>query len=130
VNLVYALLALSVLIAIVGIANTLSLSVFERTHELGLVRAVGGTRQQVRRTIRWESVITALLGAVQGIVIGILLGWAVSLALRSEGLSRFSLPIVALIVVLVLAIIVGIVAAIFPARRAARVDVLRAVTTE
>jgi putative ABC transport system permease protein len=130
VNLVYALLALSVLIAIVGIANTLSLSVFERTHELGLVRAVGGTRTQVRRTIRWESVITALLGAVQGIAIGILLGWAVSLALRSEGLSRFSLPIVALIVVLLLAIVVGIVAAILPARRAARVDVLRAVTTE
>jgi putative ABC transport system permease protein len=130
VNLVYALLALSVIIAIVGIANTLSLSVFERTRELGLVRAVGGTRIQVRRTIRWESVITALLGAVQGIAIGILLGWAVSLALREQGLSSFSLPWVTLIVVLLLAIVVGIVAAVAPARRASRVDVLRAVTVE
>jgi putative ABC transport system permease protein len=130
VNLVYALLALSVIIAIVGIANTLSLSVYERTRELGLVRAVGGTRQQVRRTIRWESVITALLGAVQGIAIGILLGWAVSLALREEGLSSFTLPWITLIIVLVLAIVVGVLAAIGPARRAARVDVLRAVTTE
>jgi putative ABC transport system permease protein len=130
VNLVYALLALSVIIAIVGIANTLSLSVYERTRELGLVRAVGGTRPQVRRTIRWESVITALLGAVQGIAIGILLGWAVSLALREEGLSKFTLPWIALIVVLVLSVVVGVLAAIGPARRAARVDVLRAVTTE
>ena len=130
VNLVYALLALSVIIAIVGIANTLSLSVYERTRELGLVRAVGGTRPQVRRTIRWESVITALLGAVQGIAIGILLGWAVSLALREEGLSKFTLPWIALIVVLVLSVAVGVLAAIGPARRAARVDVLRAVTTE
>jgi putative ABC transport system permease protein len=130
VNLVYALLALSVIIAIVGIANTLSLSVYERTRELGLVRAVGGTRPQVRRTIRWESVITALLGAVQGIAIGILLGWAVSLALREEGLSKFTLPWVALIIVLVLSVVVGVLAAIGPARRAARVDVLRAVTTE
>ena len=130
VNLVYALLALSVIIAIVGIAITLSLSVYERTRELGLVRAVGGTRPQVRRTIRWESVITALLGAVQGIAIGILLGWAVSLALREEGLSKFTLPWVALIVVLVLAIVVGVLAAIWPAYQAAKVDVLRAVTTE
>jgi putative ABC transport system permease protein len=130
VNLVYGLLALSVIIAVVGIANTLSLSVYERTHELGLVRAVGGTRMQVRRTIRWESVITALLGAVQGIVIGVLLGWAVSLALRSQGLNTFSLPYVVLIVVLVIAVLLGVAAAILPARRAARVDVLRAVTTE
>ncbi len=94
------------------------------------MRAVGATRAQVRRTVRWESVITALLGAVQGIVIGIVLGWAVSLALRSQGLSTFSLPVRALVVVVVLAVVVGIVAAILPARRAARVDVLRAVTTE
>lgn len=130
VNLVYGLLFLSVIIAVVGIINTLSLSVLERTRELGLMRAVGATRPQVRRTIRWESVITALLGAVQGIVIGVLLGWAVSLALRSQGLSSFSLPYGVLIVVVVLAVLLGIVAAILPARRAAKVDVLRAVTIE
>lgn len=130
VNLVYGLLFLSVIIAVVGIINTLSLSVLERTRELGLIRAVGATRQQVRRTIRWESVITALLGAVQGIVIGVLLGWAVSLALRSQGLSSFSLPYGVLIVVVVIAVLLGIVAAILPAHRAAKVDVLRAVTVE
>ena len=130
VNLIYGLLALAVLIAAFGIANTLSLSVYERTRELGLIRAVGATRRQVRSTVRWESVITALLGAVQGIIIGILLGYAVTLALSSEGLKKFTLPIGALIVILIIAMLIGVVAAIRPARRAARLDVLRAVTVE
>jgi len=119
-----------VLIAAFGIANTLSLSVYERTRELGLVRAVGATRRQVRSTVRWESVITALLGAVQGIIIGILLGYAVTLALSDEGLNSFTLPIPTLIIILVVAFVIGVVAAVRPARRAAKLDVLRAVTVE
>jgi putative ABC transport system permease protein len=130
VNLIYGLLFLAVLIAAFGIANTLSLSVYERTREVGLLRAVGATRRQVRSSVRWESVITALLGAVQGIVIGILLGYAVTLALSDQGLNSFTLPIGALIIILVIAFIIGVLAAIRPARRAARLDVLRAVTIE
>jgi putative ABC transport system permease protein len=130
VSLFYGLLFLAVLIAAFGIANTLSLSVYERTRELGLVRAVGATRRQVRSTVRWESVITALLGAVQGIIIGILLGYAVTLALSDEGLNSFTLPIPTLIIILVVAFVIGVVAAVRPARRAAKLDVLRAVTVE
>jgi putative ABC transport system permease protein len=130
VNLVYGLLALAIIIAVFGIANTLSLSVWERTRELGLLRAVGMTRAQIRSTVRWESVITALLGAVQGVVIGVLLGYAVIIALRDEGLSTFTIPTGSLVVVLVLAVVAGVVAAIRPARRAARLDVLRAIATE
>jgi putative ABC transport system permease protein len=130
VSLFYGLLFLAVLIAAFGIANTLSLSVYERTRELGLVRAVGATRRQVRSTVRWESVITALLGAVQGIIIGILLGYAVTVALSDQGLNSFTLPIPTLILILVVAFVIGVVAAIRPARRAARLDVLRAVTVE
>ncbi len=130
VNLIYGLLFLAVLIAAFGIANTLSLSVYERTRELGLIRAVGATRRQVRATVRWESVITALLGAVQGIIIGILLGYAVILALSDQGLGSFTLPVGRLIFILVIAFVIGVLAAIRPARRAAKLDVLRAVTIE
>jgi putative ABC transport system permease protein len=124
------LLVLAVLIAAFGIANTLSLSVYERTRELGLVRAVGAARSQVRSIVRWESVITSLLGAVQGIIVGILLGYAVTLALSDQGLGSFTLPIGFLIIILIGAFLIGVVAAIRPARRAARLDVLRAVTVE
>ena len=130
VNLIYGLLALAVIIAVFGIANTLSLSVYERTRELGLLRAVGATRSQVRTMIRWESVITALLGAVQGIVVGCLLGWAVVLALRDQGFKEFTLPVGTLAFVLVIAIVCGVVAAARPARRAARLDVLEAIHSE
>ena len=92
VNIIYLLLALSVIIAAVGIVITLVLSVFERRRELGLVRAVGMTRPQVRSSVRWESVITAALGTVQGIVVGLLLGYAVVVALRSQGLSTYAVP--------------------------------------
>ena len=129
VNLVYGLLALAVVIAVFGIANTLSLSVYERTHELGLLRAVGATRRQVRSMVRWEAVITALLGAVQGVVIGVLLGWAVIVALRDQGFRTFSVPVSSLVVVLVVAIVCGVVAAARPARRAARLDILQAIST-
>jgi putative ABC transport system permease protein len=130
VNLIYGLLALAVIIAVFGIANTLSLSIYERTRELGLLRAVGMFRSQVRSTVRWESIITALLGTVQGIVIGVLLGYAVVLALRDEGFGRFTLPVGAIGVILVLAIVAGLVAAARPARRASRLDILHAIATD
>ena len=130
VNLVYGLLALAVLIAVFGIANTLSLSVYERTHELGLLRAVGATRRQIRSMVRLESVITALLGALQGVVIGVALGWAVVLALRSQGFSTFSVPLATMAAVLVLAIACGVLAAARPASHAARLDVLNAIATQ
>jgi putative ABC transport system permease protein len=130
VNLIYVLLALAVLIAALGITNTLSLSVYERTRELGLVRAVGAERRQVRSTVRWEAVITALLGTVQGIVVGILLGYAVVLAVRSQGLKKFTIPGGSLIVVIIIALVLGVLAAIPPAVRASRLDVLKAIATE
>ncbi len=126
VNLIYGLLALAVIIAVFGITNTLSLSVYERTRELGLLRAVGAFRSQVRSSVRWESVITALLGTAQGIVIGILLGYAVIISLRDEGLRSFTIPVTTLIVVVVLAVIAGIVASIRPAGRAAKLNILEA----
>src|SRR5262249_20994048 len=115
VNLVYGLLALAVIIAIFGIANTLSLSIYERTRELGLLRAVGATRKQVRSIVRWESVLTALLGAALGLIIGILLGYAVTLALSDQGLNSFTMPWGALILIVVIAFLIGVVAAIGPA---------------
>jgi len=129
VGLVYALLSLSVIVALLGIVNTLALSVHERTRELGLLRAVGMSRRQVRRMVRAESVITAAIGALLGIVLGIAFAAIVSRPLASDGFV-FEIPVVTLIVVTVLAAVAGVLAAIPPARRAARVDVLRAVTTE
>ncbi len=127
---VYALLLLSIVIAVVGIANTLALSIHERVHELGLLRALGMTRRQVRSTVRFESVIIALLGAVLGIVLGVGFGVAITLALDSQGISQLEVPVASLVVIAVLAALAGVVAALSPARHAARVDVLRAITTE
>lgn len=129
VNLVYGLLMLSVFIAAFGIIITLLLSVFERRRELALSRAVGMSKRQVRSMVRWEAVITSLLGTIQGIIVGGLLGFALVLALRGEGLKKFSLPIGTVIVVMVLAGILGVVAAIWPARRATRVSVVEAIAT-
>ncbi|MDQ3889829.1 MAG: ABC transporter permease, partial [Actinomycetota bacterium] len=111
----YALLAMSVIISLFGIVNTLVLSVYERTREIGVLRAVGTTPRQVRRMIRYESVMTALLGAVLGVVVGIVFGFAVTTALADEGLG-FSLPLGQIIVFMILAVVAGIVAAILPAR--------------
>src|SRR3954454_22436405 len=129
VTLIYALLALSVIIALLGIVNTLALSVHERTRELGMLRAVGMSRRQVKRMIRAESVITAAIGAVLGTVLGIVFAVIVSRPLASQGFV-LSVPIGSLIAVFILAGIAGVLAAIPPARRASKVDVLRAVTTE
>jgi putative ABC transport system permease protein len=129
VGLVMALLALSVIVALLGIVNTMALSVHERTRELGMLRAVGMSRRQVRRMVRAESVITALIGAVLGTVLGVAFAALLSRPLADEGFV-FEVPVGILIGVAVLAVIAGVLAAIPPARRAAKVDVLRAVTTE
>jgi putative ABC transport system permease protein len=129
-GLVYALLGLAIVIAILGIGNTLALSIIERTRELGVLRAVGMTRSQLRTTIRWESVIIALQGTVLGLVIGTFFGWALVTALRDQGLTVFELPVTSLVVVVVLAAVAGVVAAVLPARRAARLKVLGAIASE
>lgn len=126
-NILYVLLALSVLISLFGIVNTLVLTVFERTREIGMLRAIGMTRNQVRRMIRHESVVTALIGAIVGIVLGIVL--AVLLIARVEFID-FAFPTVQVVVFVVVAVVVGLVAAIFPARRAAKLDPLRAIAYE
>jgi len=128
-GLLYVLLGLSVIISLFGIVNTLVLTVFERTRELGMLRAVGMTRRQVRRMIRHESVVTALIGAALGIVVGIFLALLVTQALSKEGFV-FAVPYGNLIAFVIAAIIAGILAAIFPARRAARLNVLEALQYE
>jgi putative ABC transport system permease protein len=126
-NVLYVLLALSVVVSLFGIVNTLVLTVFERTRELGMLRAVGMTRRQVRRMIRHESVITALIGGALGIVLGIVLG---TLLIARVDFIVFALPVRQLIVFAIATVIVGILAAIFPARRAARLNVLEALQYE
>jgi putative ABC transport system permease protein len=126
-NILYVLLALSVVVSLFGIVNTLVLTVFERTREIGMLRAIGMTRRQVRRMIRHESVITALIGAVIGIVLGVVLA---ALLIARVDFIQFSLPVGQLVVFGIAAIVVGIVAAIFPARRAARLNPLEALQYE
>jgi putative ABC transport system permease protein len=126
---VYALLALSVIVSLFGIVNTLALSIHERTRELGLLRAVGTSRRQVRRIVRYESVITSLIGAVLGTILGVVFAVIISRPLADEGFI-LSIPVVTLIVLLVLAVIAGVIAAIGPARRASRLDVLEALAYE
>jgi putative ABC transport system permease protein len=128
-DLVYALLALAVLIALIGIVNTLMLSVLERTREIGLLRAVGMRRPQVRSMIRSEAVILATFGAVIGIVIGTLMGLALVSSLR-QSITETSVPWVRLVEFLILAAVLGLTAASWPARRAARLDVLAAIAAE
>jgi ABC-type antimicrobial peptide transport system permease subunit len=125
----YALLALSVVISLFGIVNTLVLSIFERTREIGMLRAVGTTRRQLRAMIRWEAVITSIIGGVLGVLLGILFGWAVCKGLESDGLV-FVFPTLQIIIFLVLSIVAGVLAAILPARRAAKLDVLEALSYE
>jgi putative ABC transport system permease protein len=129
-GLVYALLGLAVIIALIGIVNTLMLSVFERTREIGLLRAVGMRRRQVRAMVRSEAVILAVFGAIVGIVIGTALGLALVASLRQQGITETAVPVTSLLIFLLLSALLGLVAASWPARRAARLDVLAAIATE
>ena len=129
-GLVYALLALAVVIALIGIVNTLMLSVFERTHEIGLLRAVGMKRRQVRAMIRSEAVILSLFGAIIGIVVGTALGTAFAASLKQQGITDIVIPYGRLVVFLVIAALLGLGAAIWPARRAAKLDVLAAIAAD
>jgi putative ABC transport system permease protein len=127
-TLIYVMLALAIVIALMGIANALSLAIHERTRELGLLRAVGTTRRQMRSMVRWESVLVATLGAVGGIAVGTFLGWALVKAADADGfISVFTIPVGSLIVVLVVGALAGALAAVRPARRAAKLDILEAI---
>jgi putative ABC transport system permease protein len=128
-TLIYVLLALSVIVSLFGIVNTLILSIYERTRELGMMRAIGTSRRQIRQMIRYESVITALIGGVMGLVVGIIGALATSVALSGEGYVQ-AWPIGTLIVLLVLAGLAGVLAAAIPARRASRLDMLKAISGE
>ena len=127
--LIYWLLGLSIIIAIVGIVITLLLSVFERRREIGLLRAVGMTKSQVRTTVRWESVITSLLGAVSGVVLGVVMGVVVVAALADEGGIAFRLPINETLSIMFISFVLGVLAAVYPAWRATRVNVVEAIAT-
>jgi len=129
VNMLYALLALSVVISLFGIANSLFLAIHERTREFGMLRAIGSTAGQVKRIVRYESVITAVLGGIMGIVVGVFFAWLMTLALADLGLV-FSIPVAQLGVFLLLAVVVGIIGAVMPARRGARSNVLEALRYE
>jgi len=129
-GLVSALLGLAVVIAFLGIVNTLALSVFERTRELGLLRAVGMARRQVKGMIRGESVIISVMGAIIGLAVGVLFGWALVADFSGEGISELVIPVGQLVTYVVVAGILGVVAAVFPARRAARLDILEAISHE
>jgi putative ABC transport system permease protein len=130
-TLVYGLLAVAVLIGLMGVGNTLALSIHERTRELGLLRAVGQSRRQLRSTVRWESVIVAVFGTVGGIAVGTFLGWGLMRAIHSQaGFGLFAIPVTPLAVILALAAVAGVIAAVRPARRAARLDILDAIATD
>ena len=129
VRLLYVLLALSVIVSLFGIVNTLVLTVFERTREIGMLRAVGLTRRQTRQMIRHESIVTSLIGAALGIVVGFFLAILVTHALSDEGIV-FAVPYLSIVYFVIAAIVVGLLAAIWPARRAAKLDVLEALQYE
>jgi putative ABC transport system permease protein len=128
--LIYVLLALSVIVSLFGIVNTLVLSIFERTRELGMLRAIGTSRRQVRQMIRIESVITALIGGIFGIALGIVLALVLAATALSGTGFVLVIPVGTVIVLFVLAGVAGLLAAAWPARRAAKVDILAAIATE
>ena len=126
-GLVYVMLALAIVIALMGVANTLGLSIYERTHELGLLRAVGQQRRQTRSMIRWESMIISVFGTVGGVALGTFLGWAVVKSASSSALGVFAAPPGQLVIFLIAGALAGVLAGLRPARRAARLDVLTAI---
>ncbi|MEZ5179140.1 MAG: FtsX-like permease family protein [Acidimicrobiales bacterium] len=130
VNLMYGLLGLAVLIALLSIANSISLSIHERTRELGLLRAVGMTRHQVATMIRWEAAIVACLGTATGAVLGVVFGWAISVTLRGDGLTEFDLPLRSIVVIVGISVAGGVLASIRPAWRASHLDTLRSIASE
>ena len=127
---IYVLLLVSIIIALIGIANTLSLSIHERTRELGLLRAMGMTRNQLRSSVRWEATIVALMGTVIGIALGIGLSYVMVRALKSQGITEFAVPVGGIVVVVIFGAVLGVMASIFPARRAAKLNVLDAIASE
>jgi putative ABC transport system permease protein len=129
-NLVYELLALAVLIALIGIANTLALSIYERTRELGLLRAVGATRGQLRWMVRTEALVISAFGALEGLVLGAFFGWAIVDSMHSLGVTQLAFPVSQLLMVTVVAALAGLLASITPSRRAAKLNILQAVTTQ
>jgi putative ABC transport system permease protein len=128
-GIVYALLGLSIVIALIGVVNTLALSVMERTREIGLLRAVGTQRRQLKRMIRVESTLVSVMGALFGLALGVGLGAAVVSALGSSFITTLAVPVPTIVVVLVLAALFGVAAAVWPARRAAKLDILQAIYT-
>jgi putative ABC transport system permease protein len=126
---VNVMVALAVIIALIGIANTLALSVFERTRELGLLRAVGMTRRQLRRMIRLEAALVALFGAGLGVSVGVLFGWAAGAALPATVTETLAVPVARILILVAVAGTAGLLAAWGPARRAGRLDVLEAIAT-
>lgn len=126
---VYVLLALAVVVSLVGIVVTLILSIYERTRELGMLRAVGMSRRQVKRMVRFEAVITAVIGAISGLIVGVVFAFLIGIPLSGDGFE-LSYPIGTLLVILVLTALAGVLAAIYPARKAAKLDVLEAVSYE
>ncbi|MDY7102990.1 MAG: FtsX-like permease family protein [Actinomycetota bacterium] len=125
-----ALLVFAVVIAALGIANTMALSVYERTRELGLLRAVGMSRRQLRRMVRWESVLVAIFGAALGVVLGLLFGFAAVSAMPESFVNTFAVPVPTLVTIVIASGIVGVLAAFFPARRAGKLNVLQAISHE
>jgi putative ABC transport system permease protein len=115
---------------VLGIINTLALSVIERTREVGLLRAVGMSRRQLRRMVRLEAIAISVLGAVLGVVMGLVFGFVLQRAVADQGITDLSIPVVQLAVFVLVAAVVGVLAAVLPARRAAKLNVLRAITTE
>lgn len=128
-GLIYVMLALAVVIALLGIANTLALSIFERAREFGLLRAVGMSMGQLRSAVRWEAALIALFGATLGLAIGVFFGWTMVRALASEGITELSVPLGPLALITAIAVVSGVVAAVLPARRAARLNVLKSIAT-